>query len=92
MTKSHMQYATVVEVGEAIKLHCKPVGEACLYDEGWSDERIATAFSVTPHNVRGLREALMGKLHRAKTRTLEDRIAALEAWAGLRPQEPFRAN
>ena len=34
MTKSHMQYATVVEVGEAIKLHCKPVGEACLYDEG----------------------------------------------------------
>lgn len=93
-TKNVMNYRTIFAVGNLIKDHCRVVDQQGVqYEDGWDDERIAKESGATVLNVKGLREKILGKLYKAPTRdSLEARITALEAWAGLRPESPFERS
>lgn len=66
MPRNVMDYTEVVKVGALLTAHCHRVDgtELCVFDEGWSDDRIAAEVgpSVTNDNVRKLRLKLIGKL------------------------------
>lgn len=67
-SRSHLTGAQTVRLGNFIMNHCRPAGqvpgEACFYEEGWSDQRIVDEFheGVTLNNVTNLRTQLLGKL------------------------------
>lgn len=90
MSRSMMDYATVIAVGEKVKAHCTANDSGAVYESGWSDARIAEEVGgATIHNVLGIRERLFGRLHKTKPASIEERLTALEVWAGQRPKCPF---
>jgi hypothetical protein len=85
MAKNQLDYKARFAVGEAIKANGQMVGEYWVYNEGWSDERVAKELSVTEHNVGAARRALFGELKRGSPpgtnpiARLFDNMAAMEA-------------
>lgn len=80
------------EIITLIKAHCRKEGEYAVWDEGWSDQRVADQYNVGLGAVRPLRSEFIGEMNRVsnfptptKMALMEGRIAKLELRASVIP-------
>lgn len=95
--KNTMSQINMIWLADAIRRVCVPIDGFAHYEDEWTDERIVeeaekASIHLTIHNVRGMRERLVGNLRKQKITldVLVARISELEAWAGKRTREPFK--
>jgi hypothetical protein len=91
----------VLEAGNLIDGHCRLIEGFAVYDDGWSDRRIADQMKVRTDFIHNHRRKLIGNLQPVPPaevkKTLLEKMAAqqlivdaLMQWAAERPVNPFR--
>jgi hypothetical protein len=100
MRREYMTPRQKLDAGKLIDEHCRLIGEYAVYDDDWSDTRVAELVNVRPDFIHNYRRSIVGNLRpppaELKTAMLE-KIAAQQAslealmqWAAERPVNPFR--
>ena len=86
-SRNTLSFAEKIELANVLKRHARTVDGLCVYDEGWSDERVMAHFAgrVTLTNVRNIRRQIMGNLKPSREQEIYALVQQLAKRVGVTP-------
>lgn len=86
-SRNTLNFAEKIELANVLKRHARTVDGLCVYDDGWSDERVMTYFAgrVTLTNVRNIRRQIMGNLKPSREQEIYALVQQLAKRVGVTP-------